>query len=128
MFADTTKPIVLLFYQGEFENNFPVITSRIIAENTTVKIVTEFRFGHVGITDDLDDADIRWAAVVKVSELKNLRGVKSKVHSAAGIPMSKARFLKTYPLLHRLWRAESAVEIMAAKKDLSYFLKGCNEK
>ena len=122
MFAEVTKPTTLSFYQGYWDENEPVTVDHEIPEGTTVKIVTWSRFGDVGITDDLE-ADLGYGARVSLSELKNIRSIQNKVHSAAGFPIPRKQFFKIYPCLLDLWKARTPEEIAIAKQSLSPFIR-----
>ena len=122
MFAEVTKPTTLSFYQGYWDENKPVTVDHEIPEGTTVKIVMWSRFGDVGITDDLE-ADCGYGARVNLSELKNVRNIRNKVHSAAGFPIPRKQFFKIYPCLLDLWKARTPEEIAIAKQTLSPFLR-----
>lgn len=122
MFAEVTKPTTLSFYQGYWNENSPVMADREIPEGTTVKIVMWSRFGDVGITDDLD-ADHGYGARLDLSELKNVRNIRNKVHSSAGLPIPRKQFFKIYPCLRDLWKAKTPEEIAIAKQSLSPFIR-----
>ena len=122
MFAEVTKPTTLSFYQGYWDKNESVMADREIPAGTTVKIVMWSRFGDVGITDDLD-ADRGYGARVSLSELKNVRNIRNKFHSAAGFPIPRKQFFKIYPCLLDLWKARTPEEIAVAKQALSTFIR-----
>ena len=122
MFAEVTKPTTLSFYQGYWDKNEPIMADRKIPAGTTVKIVMWSRFGDVGITDDLE-ADQGYGARVNLSELSNVRGIRNKVHSAAGFPIPRKQFSKIYPCLRDLWRAKIPEEIAIAKQSLPPFIR-----
>lgn len=122
MFAEVTKPTTLSFYQGYWDENGPVTVDHEIPAGTTVKIVMWSRFGDVGITDDLE-AEHGYGARVNLSELKNVRNIRNKVHSAAGFPIPRKQFFKIYPLLRDLWAAKTPEEIAIAKQSLSPFIR-----
>ena len=118
MFAEITKSTTLSFYQGYWDENEPVMVDHEIPEGTTVKIVMWSRFGDVGITDDLE-ADFGYGARVSLSELRNVRNIRNKVHSAAGLPIPRKQFFKIYPRLRDLWAARTPEEIAVAKQSRS---------
>ena len=122
MFAEVTKPTTLSFYQGYWDKNEPVMADREIPAGTTVKIVMWSRFGDVGITDDLE-AEHGYGARVNLSELKNVRNIRNKVHSAAGFPIPRKQFFKIYPCLRDLWKARTPEEIAIAKQSLFPFIR-----
>ena len=122
MFAEVTKPVTLSFYQGYWDENGPVSVDHEIPEGTTVRIVMWSRFGDVGITDDLD-ADYGYDARLDLSELKNVRSIRNRVHSSAGFPIPRKQFFKIYPYLRDLWRAKTPEEIVIAKQALSPFIR-----
>ena len=122
MFAEVTKPTTLSFYQGYWDKGEPVMADREIPAGTTVKIVMWSRFGDVGITDDLE-ADRGYGARVSLGELKNVRNIQNKVHSAAGFPIPREQFFKVYPCLRDLWKARTPEEIAIAKQSLFPFIR-----
>lgn len=122
MFAEVTEPTTLSFYQGYWNKDGPVMAEREIPEGTTVKIVMWSRFGDVGITDDFE-ADQEYGTRVNLSELSNIRGIRNRVHSAAGFPIPKKQFFKIYPCLRDLWKARTPEEIAIAKQSLSPFMR-----
>jgi hypothetical protein len=120
MFAEVTKPTTLSFYHRD--KNEPVMADYEIPAGTTVKIVMWLHLGDVGITDDLE-ADYGYWARVSLSELKNVRNIRNKVHSAAGSPILRKQFFRIYPCLLDLWKARTPEEIAIAKQSLSPFIR-----